>query len=142
MAKVIRNKVIEKLKKLYPKTGFIEIAYSGSGDSFDGFYETKAYLSIKKNKMLEEFSNERAKSPEESQILSDLKDENTFLSTVVFDAFEKHSEIDFNNEGCQGCVYVDIDNNKIWIDNYYTETINSDEFIYYGDELMEDEKTD
>jgi hypothetical protein len=142
MAKIVKNKVIEKLKTLYSKTGLIEINYQGSGDSFDGFYDTKAYLGCK-NKTLKEFSKEVPVSPELDKISKDLNNENSFLSSVVFDAFEKHSDVDFNNEGCSGIVYIDLEQNKIWIENtyYFTESITSADFIYCDNEGIGDART-
>jgi hypothetical protein len=126
------NKTIQKLKKLYPKTGKIVIGYQGSGDQFDDFYDVEAYVALGKNKNLKEFEKNRPVSEEIKKIDEDVRSHNSFISSVIFDAFEKHDGISFNDEGCSGLVNIDLDEGSIKIENtyYYTSSEESPLFEY------------
>jgi hypothetical protein len=133
MAKIVKDNVLKELKKLYPKTGLIEISYEGSGDSFDDFFQVCAYSSYKKNKTLKEFSNKpRPDSSDKSKVINDIKNSKSFLSDLCFEMMDQHDEISFNDEGCSGVIYIDLDEEKIWIENsyYIRESVNSPDFIY------------
>lgn len=128
-----KNRAVEELKKLYSKTGLITIAYQGSGDAFDSFYDIECFAVNNKNKNLNSFCKTgRPPSTESKKIKSDLDNETSLLSTIIWDAIEKHDEISFNDEGCSGYIKIDLDDEKIIIENtyYVTEGINSEDFVY------------
>lgn len=126
------NKTIQKLKDLYPKTGLIVVGYQGSGDQFDDFYDIEAYSSVGKNKNLKEFGKKRPTSVDIDKIDEDVRSNNSFISSVIFDAFDKHDGVSFNDEGCSGLVNIDLDEGSITIENtyYFTSSEESPPFEY------------
>lgn len=90
----------DRLKKLFPNVDTITISFTGSGDSFEEFYnfETKPETG-------EEFDSEKI--------------DDDFL----FELLGK-TDADFNNDGCRGEITIDIKNKKIevTVDHYYTST--------------------
>ena len=88
---------IKKIKELYPDAEQIIIEYNGSGDSFSDFYN--CYF-----------------LPDNIRIEPDMN--NPTLNDLLWYAIE-NSDADFNNDGSEGEIIIDLVNNKVSIDNYY-----------------------
>lgn len=85
-----------KMKKEFPIAKTISVDYSGSGDSFDSFYSVISEEDIELNER--EFINE--------------------YEDILFAAINK-TQADFNNEGSRGTVTFDLENIKVYTDNYF-----------------------
>ena len=83
---------IKNLKLEFPEVKEIRVNYTGSGDSFDDFW---SLITIPESKINQ----------------SDVED-------LLWYAIE-NSEADFNNEGSEGEIIIDLDNEKMSIDNYW-----------------------
>jgi hypothetical protein len=130
-----KSEILESLKKAYPNTGFITISYEGSGDSFNDFYEHDAYSKskLKNPELLDSFSKEgRPKSKDLKKISADINMNKSILTECIWSVLESHDEVNFNNEGCEGEITFDLDNDKIFVYNRYhvTETVDSPDYEY------------
>lgn len=83
---------IKNLKIKFPEVKEIKIEYTGSGDSFDDFWNLIT-------------------TPESNIEQSDIED-------LLWYAIE-NSDANFNNEGSEGEIIIDLDNEKMSIDNYW-----------------------
>jgi len=83
---------IKNLKNKFPNLEQINIEYQGSGDSFDDFWNLTT-------------------TPESDIEQSDIED-------LLWYAID-NSDANFNNEGSEGEIIIDLDNEKMSIDNYW-----------------------
>jgi hypothetical protein len=98
---------IQKLKKLYPDVKEIEISYNGSGDSFSEFYS----IQVDGN--------------EDTHI------EESALSDLLWHAIS-NSEADFDNDGCEGIIIIDLVEEKMSIANEWFELVsNASDMLYF-----------
>jgi hypothetical protein len=130
-----KSEILASLKKNYPNTGFITISYEGSGDSFNDFYDCNAYAkcSLKNPKLLDSFSEKgRPQSEDLENISKDLHETKNILDSCIWSVLESHDEVNFNNDGCEGEITFDLDNDKIIVYNRYrvTETVDSPDYEY------------
>jgi hypothetical protein len=135
-----KSEILESLKKEYPNTGFISISYEGSGDSFNDFYDYNAYAksSLKNPKLLDSFSeNGRPRSKDIEKIGDDIHNNKSILDNCIWSVLESHDEVNFNNDGCEGEITFDLDNDKIIVYNRYrvTETVDSPDYEYKAGDL-------
>ena len=83
---------IKKLKKQFPEVIKINIEYRGSGDSFEDFWNLET-------------------TPE-----SNIQQED--IENLLWYAID-NSDANFNNEGSEGEIIIDLENEKMSIDNYW-----------------------
>ena len=86
------KQTIKDLKVKFPNINKISIEYIGSGDSFEDFWNLKT-------------------TPESDIEQSDIED-------LLWYAID-NSDANFNNEGSEGEIIIDLDNEKMSIDNYW-----------------------
>jgi hypothetical protein len=97
--KEIKDK-IEVLKKSFPNLDAILVDYNGSGDSFDSFNYIRGL-----------------KEKEEININIDY---DTDFNSLLWEILDK-SDADFNNEGSEGTITIDLKNINVICENYYIE---------------------
>ena len=100
-----KSEILKILKNLYPDTGHITVSYSGSNDSFSDFYDFSAYshCKIKNSKLLDTFSEKgRPVSKDVDKIGKDLGVHNSDLDRCIWAVLDSHSEVGFDNDGCEG----------------------------------------
>lgn len=83
---------IKKLKEQFPEVSKINIEYRGSGDSFEDFWNLES-------------------TPESNIQQSDIED-------LLWYAID-NSEANFNNEGSEGEIIIDLEKEEMSIDNYW-----------------------
>ena len=86
------KETIKSLKNKFPGTMEIKIEYRGSGDSFEDFWNLESI-------------------PESNIQQEDVED-------LLWYAID-NSEANFNNEGSEGEIIIDLINEKLSIDNYW-----------------------
>ena len=86
------KQTIKDLKVKFPNINKISIKYMGSGDSFEDFWNLET-------------------TPESDIEQSDIED-------LLWYAID-NSDANFNNEGSEGEIIIDLDNEKMSIDNYW-----------------------
>jgi hypothetical protein len=91
--KINIKKRIGELKKQHPLLESVSIQYHGSGDSFEEFWDINT-------------------TPEGIDIREDEMDD------LLWYAIE-NSDADFNNDGSDGTITIDIKSKQLSIDNYY-----------------------
>jgi hypothetical protein len=96
------KKYIQELAERFPNVKKISIDYYGSGDSFDSFNQVT--FEEKDGSLSESSDNE-------------LLDEDE-MNDLLWKAIDK-SEADFNNEGSEGRVHINLEETTIEVENYY-----------------------
>jgi hypothetical protein len=91
-------KQLENIQNTYPDIDKIEITYYGAGDSFDSFNE---YIAKK-----------------DELIIDDIDINHDIISSILWEALD-HSEADFNNEGSEGTITIDLKNKQVTCENFY-----------------------
>lgn len=109
-----KQEVCKKIKEYNNNISYVEIQYYGSGDSFGDFFNLTA--SDKDNKNIK---------VNESIIID-------FIYDYCCDIFNNSRYVDFNNDGCEGTITIDVDNETTKLDNYIIikETKSTGEEIY------------
>ena len=107
MGSTNKQEVCKQLKEINPDIAIVEISYSCSGDSFGDFYNIDAYDSDRK--AIDIVSH--------GQIQDVIED-------YCFEIFDKSGQPNFNDEGSEGTITIDVDNQVTKLDNYevYRET--------------------
>lgn len=107
MGSTNKQEVCKQIKELDPDIAIVEISYSGSGDSFGDFYNIDAYDSDKK--MIDIASHGALQS---------------IIEDYCFEVFDMSGQPNFNDEGSEGTITIDVDNQVTKLDNYevYRET--------------------
>lgn len=100
MASTNKKEVYAALKALYPDLKMLEIAYEGSGDNFGDFYSIDGY----------------DKDGNLMDILSG--DVQSIVEDYCFHIFDLSGQPDFNNEGSEGYIKLDLLNYITTLDNY------------------------
>lgn len=106
MGSTEKQEVCRQLKELNPNIAKVEISYSGSGDSFGDFYNLDAYDTDGKSIAISQ-----------GEIQNIVED-------YCFEVFDKSGQPNFNDEGSEGTITIDVDNLITTLDNYevYRET--------------------
>lgn len=81
--------LLQELKLKYPDKKLIKVSYNGSGDSFDSMWVTNDL---------------------------DVKEED--IEDIAWLLIER-SNADFNNEGSEGDISIDLETMQVELDNYY-----------------------
>ena len=89
---------VKRLKDLYPKLKSLTINYNGAGDSFNEFWNFNPVW-------------------EEEVPFSEQIDWNVDFEELLWYAIN-NSEADFNNDGSEGEILIDLENSTLSIDNY------------------------
>lgn len=97
-----QKKYIQELAERFPNVKKISIDYYGSGDSFDCFNQVT-------------FEEKDGNSFESSD--NELIDEDQ-MNELLWDALDK-SGANFNNEGSEGQVHINLEETTIEVENYY-----------------------
>lgn len=106
MGSTNKQEVCKQLKEMYPDIAKVEISYSGSGDSFGDFYNIDAYN-----------SEDKSINISHGQLQDVVED-------YCFHIFDMSGQPNFNDEGSEGTITIDVDNMVTTLDNYevYRET--------------------
>jgi len=83
---------IKKLKQQFPEVTKINIEYKGSGDSFEDFWNLET--------------------------IPDSNIQQEDIENLLWYAID-NSDANFNNEGSEGEIIIDLENEKMFIDNYW-----------------------
>jgi hypothetical protein len=95
-----KQEVCKKLKELNPNISIVEIEYSGSGDSFGDFYNI--YIT----------------DADRNAVEVNQGDVQTIVEDYCFEIFDLSGQPDFNNDGSEGTITIDVDNMITKLDNY------------------------
>jgi hypothetical protein len=87
---------LAQLKEDFPEVLKINVQYMGSGDSFEDFWDQTVECKDGKDSTIDQ---------------SEYED-------LLWYAIE-NSDADFNNDGSEGTITIDLENQKLSIDNYY-----------------------
>lgn len=95
-----KQEVCKQLKELDQRISIVEIEYSGSGDSFGDFY------------------NIYVTDADKNEINVIQGEVQTIVEDYCFEVFEMSGQPDFNNDGSEGTITIDVDNMVTKLDNY------------------------
>jgi len=101
MAKTDKLAVYAELKEEFPTVATIEVSYEGSGDSFGDFWSIVAYDAA--GNLLNDVSSGAIQH---------------IIEDYCYEIFEMSGEPDFNNDGSEGTIKFDIQNQVTTLDNY------------------------
>lgn len=88
------RETFRQLKEEYPEAKSISVDYYGSGDSFDEYHNVQIDEEYNNNFNINKYEN-------------------------LLDAALEHSEADFDNDGCNGTITIDLMDETVSVDNYY-----------------------
>jgi len=116
MHKKVAKEVLKELKEKYPTIDKITVQYEGSGDSFGDFWDYEFEYA----EGAPELSGQEEEKAKE-EIMNAFDDE-------IWDLMDK-AGANFNDDGSEGHVYIDLKNLNVSADCYekYTETRYSGE---------------
>lgn len=95
-----KQEVCKQLKELDQRISIVEIEYSGSGDSFGDFY------------------NIYVTDADKNEVNVSQGDVQSIVEDYCFEVFEMSGHPDFNNDGSEGTITIDVDNMVTKLDNY------------------------
>ena len=95
-----KQEVCKQLKELDQRISIVEIEYSGSGDSFGDFY------------------NIYVTDADKNEVNVNQGDVQTIVEDYCFEVFDMSGQPDFNNDGSEGTITIDVDNMVTKLDNY------------------------
>ena len=95
-----KQEVCKQLKELDQRISIVEIEYSGSGDSFGDFY------------------NIYVTDADKNEINVSQGAVQHIVEDYCFEVFDMSGQPDFNNDGSEGTITIDVDNMVTKLDNY------------------------
>lgn len=111
---ISKKEVIAQLVEKFPAATKFSIEYSGEGDDFNSFYYFDA-----------EDADGKSLPISENEFMAIAED-------FIWDIFDRSGKPDFNDNGSEGTVEIDVVNKVVTLHNYYIvkETVSTGEEIF------------